>query len=125
MGLMQVSIITPNINGLDVTKEKIMKRLFSLVLVCLLVTVPAMAFLYSIDVLSPAEISKLSNKELSEIYQEAKLEQLASSEFHEAAGFSNAKDYKRRKDMLRYIVHLRKEMAKRELQPDPIDEWLK
>lgn len=102
-----------------------MKRLLILLVLISLIATPAFAFVYEVEILSKEEISKLSKDELSEIYSEAKVEEVASAEFHEAAGFSNAKDYKKRKDLLRFILNLRREMEERGITPEPIDQWLK
>jgi len=103
-----------------------MKRIIAFGL-CLLFlsTVTAQAFLYEIPILSKEEIKKLSKEDLSEAYIEAKIEEKASQEFHIGAGFSSAKDYTKRKNLLRYIINLRKEMSERQVQVDPINDWLK
>ena len=100
------------------------KMLFALLMVCLM-AVTANAFLYEIEMLAAKELKKLTNEELIEVHTEAKIEEKASSEFHKAAGFSSAKDYKKRKKLLRYIIDLRREMSIRGIEPEPIDEWLK
>ena len=64
-------------------------------------------FLYDIKILTPQEIKLLSNDDLTEVYIEARIEEKASAEFHVGAGFSSAKDYGRRKGLLRYIFDLK------------------
>lgn len=102
-----------------------MKKLAFLLAFVLLLTSNAQAFLYSVKLLTKAEIKQLSDDELVSTYTEAKIEEKASAEFHEGAGFSNAKEYEKRKDLLRFIVYLRQEMKARGIEPDPVDEWLK
>lgn len=86
---------------------------------------PAGAFLYEIEILSTEQIAALADQKLVEAYTEAKIEEKTSAEFVQAAGFSSAKDYDKRKDLLRYIINLRREMSKRNIEPDPIEDWLK
>ena len=102
-----------------------MKKLIWVGLFLIVTNVSADAFLYEIKMSSQAEIVAMSDEQLKNAYMEAKIEEIASAEFHQAAGFSNAKEYDKRKDLLRYIIHLRQEMQKREIEPDPIDSWLK
>ncbi len=103
-----------------------MKKIFILFMFLMaLAASPAMAFLYEIDILSPDQVTQLSDQKLAEAYTEAKIEEKTSAEFVQAAGFSSAKDYDKRKDLLRYIIYLRREMAKRNIVPDPIEDWLK
>ncbi len=102
-----------------------MKKGIVLCVVLMFLATPSFAFLYDMKFLTPSEIGALKSADLLDLYTEAKIEEKASSEFHEAAGFNSAKDYEKRKDLLRYIVYLRKEMQKREIEPDPVDEWLR
>ena len=91
---------------------------------CLVWTSTASAFLYELKMHSSLEIKEMSNEQLLDAYLDAKIEERASAEFHEGAGFSNAKEYQMRKQLLRYIIFLRKEMQERALEPDPIADWL-
>ena len=75
--------------------------------------------------LTAEEILALQDLQLMDAYREAKIEEKASSEFHVSAGFSSAKEYNQRKELLRYIIFLRKEMKKRDLEPEPLEDWLK
>ncbi|MGE0268031.1 MAG: hypothetical protein AB7S78_06215 [Candidatus Omnitrophota bacterium] len=102
-----------------------MKKLIVLLSAFLLFASSAQAFLYSIKILTKAEIKQLTDEDLASIYLEAKIEEKASAEFHEGAGFSNAKEYDKRKELLRFIVYLRQEMSARGIEPDPVDLWLK
>ena len=101
------------------------KILLSAIVGLLVLSFPAWAFLYEIKILTGQEIEALSNQELSDIYTEAKIEEKTSAEFHVSAGFSSAKEYNKRKDLLRFIIHLRREMQKRNVEIEPIDEWMK
>jgi len=101
-----------------------MKRLFVILSIALLCATASEAFLYEITLLTQEQIKELTNEELFDVYVEAKIEELASHEFHQGAGFSNAKEYNKRKDLLRYIIDLRREMSERELEVFPIEEWL-
>ncbi|MBZ0166205.1 MAG: hypothetical protein K8I00_05305 [Candidatus Omnitrophica bacterium] len=102
-----------------------MKRLAVVVLILLCWTSPGEAFLYNLKFLSEVEISALADEELVSTFLEAKIEEKASSEFHRGAGFSNAKEYEKRKQLLRFIIYLNREMNKRGITPDPVDSWLK
>ena len=101
-----------------------MQKISMILFVILLCAGTASAFLYEIQMHSMLEITEMTNDQLLENYLEAKIEERASAEFHEGAGFSNAKEYQLRKDLLRYIIYLRKEMLTRELEPDPVEDWL-
>jgi len=103
-----------------------MKKIFYLtILIILMTTAIAFGFLYEITILTPEAIKELTAVQLQEVFLEAKIEEKTSSEFHVAAGFSNAKEYEKRKNLLRYIVSLRREMLLRSIEPEPIDQWLK
>lgn len=100
------------------------KKIIALVVLCLLVTVSASAFLYDIKMLTKEEIQKAKDEELIELYINARIEEKASGEFHRAAGFSSVKDYTNRKLLLRYLFELRREMGRREqLQVDDLDGY--
>lgn len=102
-----------------------MKRMLIVLFVFLCWTTSGEAFLYNLKMLSEVEISALADEDLAGIYLEAKIEQKASAEFHKGAGFSNAKEYEKRKELLRFIIYLNREMNKRGITPDPIDTWLR
>lgn len=102
-----------------------MKKMVLMLLMVALLSSTACAFLYEIKMFSAEEIKNLNNAQLIDVYTEAKIEERASSEFHISAGFSSAKEYEKRKELMRFIVNLRKEMSKREIVPDPIEDWLK
>lgn len=95
-----------------------MKKWIPVVLAVLLTTAPAVAFLYEITVLSKDEIAKLSDEALEEAYIEARIEERTSQEFHTGAGYNSAKDYNKRKELLRYIFELRREIGRREQMKD-------
>ncbi|MCB9719295.1 MAG: hypothetical protein H6756_00305 [Candidatus Omnitrophica bacterium] len=102
-----------------------MKRMAVLLILLLCWTGPSEAFLYNLKMLSEVEVSALSDEDLKSTFLEAKIEEKASAEFHRGAGFSNAKEYEKRKQLLRFIIYLHREMDKRGITPDPIDSWLK
>jgi len=91
----------------------------------LLISVRADAFLYEIDFLTMEQIKELSDQALVKAHTEAKIEEKTSGEFHIGAGFSSAKEYRLRKDLLRLIIYLRREMNLRGLEIDPIEQWLR
>ncbi len=67
----------------------------------------------------------MNDKALTDAYIEAKIEEKASREFVEAAGFNSAKDYGNRKKLLRYIFDLRREIGTRaSINIDDIDKYL-
>ena len=83
-----------------------------------------MAFLYDIQMLSVEDIDKLSDDKLNGAYVEAKIELAASRTFHGKSGFT-PKEYQKHKELLEYIVRLRREMLERQLEAPPVDEWLR
>lgn len=96
-----------------------------LFLILMLVSTPVFAFLYEIPVLEREQIQKLSDKDLEEAYIDARIEQKTSQEFHNAAGFNSAKDYNKRKALLRYIFELRREIGHREgFKDENLDDYL-
>lgn len=102
-----------------------MKKII-LVALMIVLTVPAFAFLYDMKMLPREEIRKLTDGELEEAYIQAKIEEEASHEFHIAAGFSSSKDYDKRKELLRYLFELRREISHREnIKIDDLDKNLK
>ena len=102
-----------------------MKKILIVLVALLLVAPNAQAFLYELKFLTPQEIKELSDEELTATYTEAKIEQKASAEFHEGAGFSSAQEYHKRKDLLRFIIFLHQEMLLRGIEPYPLDHWLR
>jgi len=89
------------------------KKFLIVVLTIGLLAANAHAFLYDLKILTSAEIKVLTDEQLIDDYIEAKIEEQASGEFVRAAGFSSGKDYGKRKDLLRYIYNLRKEISSR------------
>jgi len=104
-----------------------MKRLIVVLFLSffLLISVRADAFLYEIDFLTKDQIKELSDEAIVEAHTEAKIEEKASAEFHIGAGFSSAKEYRLRKDLLRLIIYLRREMILRGVEIEPIEQWLR
>ena len=82
------------------------------------------AFLYEVPILSKEEVKKLSDADLISAYIQVKIEIDASRTFHGKAGFT-PKEYEKHKGLLGYVIALRLEMQLRELQPPPIDEWIR
>lgn len=93
----------------------------------LLLSSVSFAFLYDdVKFLTKAEIQKLTNEQLYEMYIQTKVVEKSSQEFHISAGFSNAKEYKERQKLIRLLFDLRMEMSNRpELDPQKIDDNLK
>ena len=101
-----------------------MKRLLLVISFLLIFTANALAFLYEVKVLTKEELKKLNNDELVELYTSALIEREASETFHGKAGFT-PKEYSAFKDLLGLIVKIREEMLAREMEPPPVDDWLR
>jgi len=102
-----------------------MKKIIFITSVLLLICTFSFAFLYGVKVLTQEEIKELTDEELYEVYVDSKIEEKASGEFHKSAGFSSAKDYNKRKRMLRFIFDLRKEVDTRaSFDVESIDRYL-
>ena len=101
-----------------------MKKMIPFVLTFCLITSLAFAFLYEVKILSKEELKKLTNDGIVELYTSALIEREASEVFHGKAGFS-PKEYENYKELLGLVIRIRQEMLDRDLQPPPIDEWLK
>ncbi|MCA9408874.1 MAG: hypothetical protein H6755_04030 [Candidatus Omnitrophica bacterium] len=102
-----------------------MKKLLLLVISFIFAASTVSAFLNEVAVLSKEEVVKLSNERLVEVYIDAKIEIDASKTFHTRAGFNSPKEYDKYKELLAFIVVLRQEMKKRDLEAPPVDEWLR
>ena len=102
-----------------------MKKFILTLLLLVMLVVPAAAFLYDIKMMTRDEIKALTDQQLMDAYIEAMIEDQTSREFHEAAGFNSAKEYNKRKDLLRYIIFLRKELVERDMDMKRIEEWLR
>ena len=87
-------------------------------------TTQAFAFLYEVKILTKAELQKLTNDQLMESFKGAVIERKASESFHGKAGFT-PKEYDSFKTLLGFIIDLREEMVRRELEPPPIEDWLR
>ena len=90
----------------------------------LLLTTQSYAFLYEVKILTPSEITNLSNDQILEVFKSAVIERKASEAFHGRAGFS-PKEYEKYKELLGLIIDIREEMAKREMNVPPLEEWLR
>ena len=101
-----------------------LKRIFLSLVFILLMTSLASAFLYEVKILSKEELKKLTGDQLVDLYTSALIEREASETFHGKAGFT-PKEYEAFKELLGLIVRIRQEMLSRELEPPPIDQWLK
>jgi hypothetical protein len=100
-----------------------MKKIFLVLFALLVMVQPVSAFMYEVKVLKKEEITQLTNEALAEMYTDVLIEVEASKVFHARAGFT-PKEYGKYKDLLRFIVNIREEMLKRELEPPPVSEWL-
>ena len=101
-----------------------MKKIFLIFIVFCLLAMPVLAAIYEVKILKDEEIRKLSNDALMTVYTEAMIEREATKTFYAKAGFT-PKEYESYRSLLTFVVRLRKEMATRELEPLPIEEWLK
>ena len=100
------------------------KRILLSIFVFLVTTTFAHAFLYEVTIPTTAEIKKLSNDQLVELYTDILIERETSEIFHGKAGFKPS-EYQKYKELLHLIVNLRREMAERDMQPPPVEEWLR
>jgi len=78
-------------------------------------------FLYNVSVLDKAAIGKLTDEKLADAYIDVEIELKAVQAFHEAAGFSNARDYESYKALLRYRFDLLEELRQRKIEPPQLD----
>jgi hypothetical protein len=102
-----------------------MKKItLSFLAVFLLIHTQAMAMLFELPDLNPQAIEKLTNEQLVSTYIDYTIERKASETFYSKAGFA-PKEYIQFKKLLTYIVQIRQEMAKRQIDAPPVDEWLK
>lgn len=101
-----------------------MKKILTWVMFFVFSASIANAFLYQVPILTKEEIKKVSDQQLMDSYIEAVIERSASETFHGKAGFT-PKEYNNFKDLLGFIVRLRQEMLKREMETPPVDEWLR
>ncbi len=101
-----------------------MRKILLSVLILLAFTTHAFAFLYEVKVLSKEEIQKLNNEQLLDNFKAAVIERKASETFHGKAGFT-PKEYESYKALLGFIIDIREEMVKREMEPPPIEDWLR
>ena len=102
-----------------------MKKIMgSTLIMTFFLTAVVFAFPFDVTVLTKDAIKKLTNDQLEEVYIQAKIEVNASSTFYGKAGFT-PKEYDKYKDLLRFIINLRQEMAARDMTAPPIDEWIK
>lgn len=100
-----------------------MKKIFLMSALFIFFTTTAFAFLYDLEILPKEKIAKLSDENLIDYYTEAIIELEASRTFHGRAGFT-PKEYKQHKDLLRYIIELRKAMEERQINPPNVSEYL-
>ena len=101
-----------------------MKKIFLILPLFLMLSLPSFAFLYEVKVLTKQETQKLTNDQILDIYKDAVIERKASETFHGKAGFT-PKEYQSYKELLGFIIRIREEMLSRELTPPPIEDWLR
>ena len=109
------------------SEEMILMKKFIIFLTLLFVcTTQAMAIfnLYEIKDMTKEELAKLSKDALLDLYTNALIEKQANETFHGKAGFS-PKEYDNYKILLNLIIKIRQEMINRDLEPPPIDQWIK
>lgn len=90
------------------------------ILLFLALSVNAFAYLSDIKFLPKAEIAKLSDEALIDVYIDAVVELKASETFHTTSGFT-PKEYDNYKDLLRYKILLLQEIDKRKLATPRVD----
>ena len=101
-----------------------MKKIILVVFLAIFMASSVDAFLYQMKFLKKEEIKALNDEELTNVYIEARIEDKASKEFHVAAGFNSSKEYNKRKDLIRFIINLRREMSERDVDSNFIEEWI-
>ena len=106
------------------TKDEAMRKIFLTGFILLTFATRATAFLYEVNILSRDQIQKLTNEQLLDNFKAAVIERKADETFHGKAGFT-PKEYANYKALLGFIIDIREEMAKRELEPPPIEDWLR
>ena len=84
-------------------------------------TVSFADFLYTIPILDPVAIKQLADDQLVSTYVDVEIEYTALEAFHQRAGFSNANDFSKFKDVLRYRYNLLEELRKRKIEPPKIN----
>ena len=92
-----------------------MRKIVGFLMAFLLVSSLAFAFLLQVEILTPEEIAKLSDKKLVDVYVDISVEIEAAKSFYSTSGFI-PKDYERFKEVLRYRVYLIQEMEKRKIE---------
>ncbi|HNV23812.1 MAG TPA: hypothetical protein PLH56_06300 [Candidatus Omnitrophota bacterium] len=101
-----------------------MKRIFFILIIFCLLATFVLAAIYEVKILTDEEIRKLSNDAIVAVYTDAMIEREATKTFYAKAGFT-PKEYDSYRTLLTFVVRLRKEMAAREIEPPPVEEWLK
>lgn len=101
-----------------------MKKIFSVLIILCLLATPIFAAIYEVKILTDEEIRKLSDEAIVNVYTEAMIEREATKTFYAKAGFT-PKEYDSYRNLLGFVVRLRKEMDSREIEPPPVEEWLK
>jgi len=101
-----------------------LKNILTIAMLFLFITSTVFSFDYVVKVLTKGEIKQLKNEELIDLYKKVTIERHAQENFFGKAGYS-AKDYQNYKDLLEFIVNIREEMSKREIEPPPVSDWLR
>lgn len=101
-----------------------MKKIIALLIMMVFLTTHAFAFLYEVKVYTKEEMQRLTTDQLIDVFKDAVIERKASETFHGKAGFT-PKEYESYKKLLGLIVALREEMKVRELEPPPVEDWLR
>jgi len=101
-----------------------MKKVFILLLVSLFVAQSAGAFVFQLEVKDKEGIKQLSTEQLKETYLDAIIEKKAGETFYGNSAFV-PNEYRKYKNLLKYIVRLREEMSTREIEAPPYEEWLR
>ena len=98
------------------------KRLFLIMAVMVLAAHVSFGAGEEVKILATPEIEKLTNDQLLNTYIDAKIESEAYKAFGRT-GYSH-KEYSQYRELLAFIVRLRQEMEKRQVDAPPVEEWL-
>lgn len=99
-------------------------RKLSIILLVAIISFSSFGFVYDMKMLTKEEIKKLKDEELPEVFTDVIIEKISAEAFHSKAGFA-PKEFEDYRDLLRFIVELRKEFEFRKIDVPPVESWLK
>ncbi|MBF0386125.1 MAG: hypothetical protein HQL27_09705 [Candidatus Omnitrophica bacterium] len=102
-----------------------MKKTLLVIALLTIFAAQSLAFISELKILTKEEIAKLTPEEITKVYIDAKVEVNASKVFYSNSGFSSTKEFGKYKELLTFVIDLRREMEKRSIPIPPIEEWLK